>query len=78
VRVYYCERHIINREVYTVDLLVLGNKETVKVKVSKNASGEIIRIKPEYEDLKRIAEKTKRPLRELLDLAVSAAQEKIR
>ncbi len=75
VRVYYCERHIINRELHVVDLLILGNKETVKVKISKDQNGEIIRIKPEYEDLKRLAEKTKKPLRELLDLAVSATQE---
>ena len=54
VRVYYCERHIINRELLMVDLSVMGNKESVRVKVSKNAKGEIIRIKPEYEDLKRL------------------------
>lgn len=76
VRVYYCERHIINRELHMVDLLLMGNKETVKVKVAKNHNGEIIRIKPEYEDLKRLAEKTKKPLRELLDLVVSATQER--
>jgi uncharacterized protein (TIGR00299 family) protein len=75
VRVYYCERHIINRELLMVDLVVMGTKETIQVKVSKNAAGEIIRVKPEYEDLKRLAEKTKKPLRELLDLAVSKAQE---
>jgi hypothetical protein len=76
VRVYYCERHIINRELHMVDLLLMGNKETVKVKVAKNHNGEIIRIKPEYEDLTRLAEKTKKPLRELLDLVVSATQER--
>jgi uncharacterized protein (TIGR00299 family) protein len=75
VRVYYCERHIISRELLMVDLQVLGSKETVRVKVSKNSAGEIIRIKPEFEDLKRLAEKTKRPLRELMDLAVSRTQE---
>jgi len=75
VRVYNCERHIINRELHIVDLLVLGNKETVKVKIARNQNGEIIRIKPEYEDVKRLAEKTKKPLRELLDLVVSATQE---
>ena len=75
VRVYYCERHIINRELHMVDLLLMGSKETVKVKVAKNHKGEIIRIKPEYEDLKRLAEKTKKPLRELLDIVVSATQE---
>ncbi len=75
VRVYYCERHIISRELIVVDLLVMGNKETVRVKVSKNARGEILRIKPEFEDLKRLAEKTQKPLRELLDLAISITQE---
>jgi len=75
VRVYYCERHIINRELLVVDLSVMGNKESVRVKVSKNAKGEIVRIKPEYEDLKLLAEKTKKPLRELLDMAVSRTQE---
>jgi uncharacterized protein (DUF111 family) len=75
VRVYYCERHIITRELFMVDLQVMGNKETVRMKISKNAAGEVIRIKPEFEDLKRLAEKTGKPLRELLDLAVSRAQE---
>jgi uncharacterized protein (TIGR00299 family) protein len=75
VRVYFCMRHIINREVHTVDLAVGGNKETVRVKVARSQDGQIIRIKPEYEDLKRLAEKTKMPLRELSDLAVSRTLE---
>jgi uncharacterized protein (TIGR00299 family) protein len=75
VRVYSCMRHIINREVRTVDLAVGGNKETVRVKVARSQDGQIIRIKPEYEDLKRLAEKTKMPLRELSDLAVSRTLE---
>ena len=75
VRVYYCERHIISRELLAVDLLVLGNKETIRVKVSKNSKGEIIRIKPEFDDLKKLAEKTKKPLRELIDMVISRTQE---
>ena len=75
VRVYYCERHIINRELHTVDLQVMGNKETVRVKVAKNLKGEIIHIKPEFEDLKKLAEKTKKPLRELSEMAASKARE---
>jgi uncharacterized protein (DUF111 family) len=58
-----------------VDLSVLGSKETVRVKVSKNTEGKIIRIKPEFEDLKHLAEKTGKPLRELMDLTVSRTQE---
>jgi uncharacterized protein (TIGR00299 family) protein len=75
VRVNYCQRHIVNREVAMVDLTVMGNKESVRVKVSKNSQGEVIRVKPEFEDLKRLAEKTGKPLRELLELAVSKTQE---
>jgi pyridinium-3,5-bisthiocarboxylic acid mononucleotide nickel chelatase len=75
VRVYYCERHIISRELLMVDLTILGSKETVRVKVSKDSKGQVIRIKPEFEDLKTLAEKTKMPLRELMDLAVSKAQD---
>ena len=76
VRVYYCERHVINREVCTVDLQIMGNMETVKLKVAKGVNGEIIHIKPEYEDLRRLAEKTKKPLRELSELAVAKMLEK--
>jgi hypothetical protein len=75
VRVYFCERHIINRELLTVDLIVLGNRETVRVKVAKNPNGEIIHIKPEYNDLKQLAEKTEKPLRELSEIAVTKACE---
>ena len=77
VRVYYCERHIIARELCSVDLVIGGVKEAIRVKVSKNSNGEIIRVKPEFEDLKRLAEKTKKPLREISDLAVSKIQEKL-
>ena len=74
VRVYRCQRHIINREAVNVELDVMGSKTTVRVKISKNPAGEVIRVKPEFEDLKAIAEKSGKPLRELMDLAVSKAQ----
>jgi hypothetical protein len=75
VRVYYCERHILNRESRSVDVCVSGVKELVRVKVAKDADGNIIRIKPEYDDLERLAEKTGKPLRELAEIAVSRARE---
>jgi len=75
VRVYLCERHIVTREVCSVDMLIGGVKEPVKVKLSKNSSGEVIRIKPEYEDLKRLSEKTGKPLRELSEAVITRARE---
>jgi uncharacterized protein (TIGR00299 family) protein len=75
VRVYFCERHIIPRESCFIDLVIGGVKEPIKVKISKNSKGEVIRVKPEYDDLKRLAEKTGKPLRELSELAISRARE---
>ena len=75
VRVYLCERHVTDREVHSVDIMVGGVMEHVKVKVAKNGGGEIVRVKPEYEDLKKLAEKTKKPLRELSELVTVRAHE---
>ncbi|HYA77117.1 MAG TPA: nickel pincer cofactor biosynthesis protein LarC [Verrucomicrobiae bacterium] len=75
VRVYLCERHIVPRESFSIDLLIGGVKEPVKLKVSKNCNGEIVRIKPEYDDLVRLAEKTNKPLRELSELVISMSKE---
>jgi uncharacterized protein (TIGR00299 family) protein len=75
VRVYYCERHVVARDVSQVDLTIGGQHETVKIKISKDSQGKIIRVKPEFEDLKRIAEKTGLTLRELSEIATAKARE---
>jgi len=75
VRVYPCERHITGRELFSVDLLIDDVKAVVKVKVAKDRSGKIIRIKPEYDDVKKLADKTGRPLREITELATMRARE---
>ena len=75
VRIHYCERYVLVRNVYLIDLTIAGQKETVKIKCSKNIQGEIIRLKPEFDDLKRLAEKTGLPLRVLSELIISKAQE---
>jgi uncharacterized protein (TIGR00299 family) protein len=75
VRVHYCTRHLAMRDVYEFNLTMAGQNETVKIKCSKNRDGKIIRLKPEFEDLKRLAKKTGMPLRELSDLVTAKAQE---
>jgi uncharacterized protein (DUF111 family) len=45
------------------------------VKVAKDRKGKIIRIKPEYEDVKKIADKTGKPLREIVELVTMRARE---
>jgi uncharacterized protein (TIGR00299 family) protein len=75
VRIFYCERHVAARDIYSIDLIIAGQEETVKIKCSKNSQGKISRLKPEFEDLKRIAEKTGLPLRDLSELTIAKARE---
>jgi len=75
VRVYFCERHIVNRESHLVEVLINGVKEPIKVKISKDTNGEVVHIKPEFDDVKRLAEKTHKPLRELSELALAKARD---
>jgi len=75
VRVYPCERHILSRELFSVDVLIDDAREVVKVKVAKDLSGKIVQIKPEYDELKRLADKTGKPLREITELITQRARE---
>ncbi len=45
----------------------LGRGYDVRVKVCKDGEGNVVRVKPEFEDLKRIANELNIPLRELLE-----------
>jgi len=75
VRLYPCERHILNRESVPIDILIDDVKELVNVKVAKDSRGEIVQIKPEYDDVERVADKTNRSLREITDLVKMKARE---
>ncbi|MEM3000201.1 MAG: nickel pincer cofactor biosynthesis protein LarC [Candidatus Bathyarchaeia archaeon] len=75
VRMYPCTRHILNRELFSVDVKIEGEEEAVKVKVARDSQGKIIQIKPEYEEVKKLAEKKGKPLREIADLITSCAKE---
>jgi uncharacterized protein (TIGR00299 family) protein len=75
VRVTFCERHIFNRELHEVDVLINGFKERVNVKVTKDSRGRIVRIKPEYENIKKIANATNTPLREVSEIVTAKARE---
>ncbi len=74
VRVCLCERRMINRELIQLELTVNGKTEKVTVKVAKDNNGKIVRIKPEFEDVKRLANKTKKTARQISDLIALKAQ----
>jgi len=67
VRLCPCKRHILNRETTLINMEIEGTKESINVKVSRTRKGEIIQIKPEYEEVKNLAKRTDKPLREIMD-----------
>lgn len=75
VRILTNKRHILNRKLHQMHIFINESKERVNVKVVKDKNGTVLNIKPEFEDLKRIAEKTHKPLREIAQIATEKARE---
>ncbi|MBT0158595.1 nickel pincer cofactor biosynthesis protein LarC [Candidatus Bathyarchaeota archaeon A05DMB-2] len=75
VRMYPCKRYILSRELFSVTVQINNAKEIVKVKVAKDRRGKIVHIKPEYDEMKRLADKTGKPLREITELVKLRARE---
>ncbi len=71
VRVIEQPRITVERHQEEVEVEVNGRKFKVKVKVSKGFNGKILRVKPEYDDLKRISDELKMPLRRVMELVLS-------
>lgn len=65
VRVYETPRIIAEREKRQVQVSVKGTQYPVTIKTSKTKNGELINIKPEYDDLQKIAEDTDLALRKV-------------
>jgi uncharacterized protein (TIGR00299 family) protein len=76
-RVYLNQRFILERESIKIDIPIGSGTEQVRVKIGKKRNGIMVRLKPEYEDLRRLAEKTGRPLREITEEVTSKAKEKL-
>jgi len=74
VRVYECERRVLVRDIIPISVEIGDLKRTVDVKVAKDSKGEIIHIKPEYDDAKELADETGKPLREVLELVENRAR----
>jgi len=68
VRVYTSQRHIAARKTESMTVKIDELEEEIRYKVSTTLDGEVIQVKPEYEDLVRLSEKTGKPLRLLSDM----------
>lgn len=70
VRFHQWNRFILQREVGTVKLQIAGKTFEVRVKLAKDGSGRIVRVKPEFDDVRAIAEAVDKPAREISDLVM--------
>jgi pyridinium-3,5-bisthiocarboxylic acid mononucleotide nickel chelatase len=75
VREIPVRRHIANRELSRIELMIGNKAHKIRVKVSRTADGRIIRAKPEYEDLRRLSDKTGVSLRVLANKAEKTAED---
>jgi uncharacterized protein (TIGR00299 family) protein len=66
VRLTSASRLILKRETNTTNITVGNKSYDLKIKIARDTSGKIIQMKPEFDDLKRIAQETNLPLRYIL------------
>jgi hypothetical protein len=67
----YVHRNILEREIISLEFEISGCIEKIHIKVGK-IGPEIINTAPEYEDARKIAEKTKIPIKEVMRMADEA------
>lgn len=77
-RLTLCSRHVLTRGTVRLNVDVNGVKDVVRVKVARNRHGRAVKVKPEYEDVKKLAEKTGKPLREIMSLTEHEAQKTLK
>jgi len=66
VRVTRTERVKVSRKIKELPVRIGGREFKVRVKISRGVEDEIINIKPEFEDVKRLAAAVKLPIREVM------------
>jgi uncharacterized protein (TIGR00299 family) protein len=70
-------RYVLEREISPVEIIIGGRKFRARVKVARER-GKLFEISAEYEDAKKIAERTGVPLREVISRIEEAARLKIK
>jgi uncharacterized protein (TIGR00299 family) protein len=65
----YVHRNIVSRKIITVELSIGGMMFEVRIKVGM-IGDEVVSVKPEYEDVKKVSEETEIPLKDVVDMAV--------
>ncbi len=77
VRVTPTPRYVARRDLTTFHFTIESTQEIIRMKISRDSSGNLIGMKPEYEDLRKVAMKYKRPLRVLKEEVMDQARKQL-
>jgi hypothetical protein len=77
IRDYHCGRHILIREIVSIDLNINEISERIRVKVARDRKGNIVQVKPEYVDVEKLAKETGRSFRALMEMALRNARKQL-
>ncbi len=79
VRQQFWQRLTLSREVQSVSVQISGKAFEVRVKVARDSTGNIVRVKPEFDDIRKIAKEVGLPARrveEIVSVQVSGKYQK--
>jgi pyridinium-3,5-bisthiocarboxylic acid mononucleotide nickel chelatase len=71
IRIQEMQRVLLDRDIVSLKLKILQNEFLVRVKVSKDYQGNLVNVKPEFEDIKKISASLGIPLRIANQIALS-------
>lgn len=74
IRLFHAMREVASRKIESVSFSVDGRKVKARVKVSRDHKGKVVNIKPEYDDIARLARRFHVPLRRFYEAAVREAE----
>lgn len=74
VRFYPCERRILARESVPIKVTIKNRKRSVTVKVARDISGRVVQVKPDYDEVKKLAESSGVPFREISAIVLTEAR----
>jgi uncharacterized protein (TIGR00299 family) protein len=77
VRHQLWNRFVLQREIKTLRVEVGGREFNVRVKFAKNRSGRVVNVKPEFDDIYRVAKELPMPIRKVSEAVLREAQKTI-
>jgi pyridinium-3,5-bisthiocarboxylic acid mononucleotide nickel chelatase len=77
VRVQEVERFVLPRSILTISVDINGNILNVRVKITKDSTGKITNVKPEFEDIKIIATRLHMPVKKVMGHVTAEVMRKL-